>query len=102
MEKNNQKNFESHFVLISHKTIDKIGISKALKLGVEKVLEKFGRKPDFVLLDGSLFAPKEYKQKTIIKGDEKVPLISAGSIIAKVSKRQSYDEYAQKISRVLF
>ena len=66
--------------------IDKFGIRKAVIFGVEKVLEKFAQKPDFVLMDGSLFAPKEYNQETIIKGDEKVPLISAGSIIAKVSR----------------
>ena len=37
-------------------------------------------------MDGSLYAPEEYRQETIIKGDEKIPLISAGSIIAKVSR----------------
>ena len=70
---------------MSNEAIDKFGIRKAVIFGVEKVLEKFSRKPDLVLMDGSLFA-KEYKQETIIKGDEKVPLISAGSIIAKVSR----------------
>ena len=66
--------------------IDNFGIRKAVIFGVEKVLEKFSQKPDMVLMDGSLFAPEKYKQETIIKGDEKVPLISAGSIIAKVSR----------------
>ena len=56
------------------------------KDGAEAVEQCARRKPDLVLMDGSLFAPKEYKQETIIKGDEKVPLISAGSIIAKVSR----------------
>lgn len=79
-----KRNFECHCVFISHKTIDKINIHKATLLGVEKVLKKFSKKPDLVLLDGSLYAPKEYKQKTIIKGDEKIPSISAASIIAKV------------------
>ena len=87
---------------MSNEAIDKFGIRKAVIFGVEKVLEKFSRKPDLVLMDGSLFAPKEYKQETIIKGDEKVPLISAGSIIAQGFKRHGYGEYAQKISRVLF
>ena len=92
--------FECHHVFVSHEAIDKFGIRKAVIFGVEKVLEKFSRKPDLVLMDGSLFAPKEYKQETIIKGDEKVPLISAGSIIAKVSRdrvmmnmRKKYPEY---------
>ena len=81
-----KKNFESHYVFISHSVIDKIGMGQALKLGVEKVLEKFSRKPGLVLMDGSLKAPKEYRQQTIIKGDEKVPLISAASIVAKVAR----------------
>ena len=81
-----KKNFECHCVFIGHKTIDKINIHKATLLGVEKVLKKFKRKLDLVLMDGSLRAPKEYKQKTIIKGDEKISLISAASIIAKVSR----------------
>jgi ribonuclease HII len=37
-------------------------------------------------MDGGLKAPKKYKQKTIIKGDEKISLIAAASIIAKVSR----------------
>lgn len=95
-----KKNFECHCVFISHKTIDKINIHMATLLGVEKVLKKFKKNPKLVLLDGSLHAPKEYKQKTIIKGDEKISLISAASIIAKVSRdkkmaglHKKYPEY---------
>ena len=91
---------ECHHVFVSNEAIDKFGIRKAVLYGVEKVLEKFSRQPDFVLLDGSLYAPGKYKQETIIKGDEKVPLIAAGSIIAKVSRdrvmmnmHKKYPEY---------
>lgn len=94
------KDFECHNVFVSNEMIDKFGIRKAVIFGVEKVLEKFSQKPDLVLMDGSLKAPEEYKQETIIKGDEKIPLISAGSIIAKVSRdrvmmnmHKKYPEY---------
>ena len=94
------KEFECHHVFVSHEIIDKFGIRKAVIFGVEKVLEKFSRKPDLVLMDGALYAPEEYRQETIIKGDEKIPLISAGSIIAKVSRdrvmmnmHKKYPEY---------
>ena len=94
------KEFECHHVFVSNEMIDNFGIRKAVIFGVEKVLEKFSQKPDMVLMDGSLFAPEKYKQETIIKGDEKVPLISAGSIIAKVSRdrvmmnmHKKYPEY---------
>src|SRR3989344_3185800 len=73
--------------------IDKIGITAAARLAVGRCLRKLISKHEFrnsnfgfrILLDGSLYAPKNYlNQKTIIKGDEKVPLIAAASIAAKV------------------
>ena len=92
--------FECHHIFVSNEAIDKFGIRKAVIFGAEKVLEKFSRQPDFVLLDGSLYAPGKYNQETIIKGDEKIPLIAAGSIVAKVSRdrvminmHQKYPEY---------
>lgn len=96
------KNFEAHYVFISHKTIDKIGIGKSLKLGVKKVLNKFSQKPYLVLLDGSLSAPKKYKQKTIIKGDEKIPFISAASIIAKTARDKKMISLHKKYPRYGF
>ncbi len=84
------RRIECHSVLIGPKIIDKIGISRATKIAVARVLRKFSfiQRPrgSLVLLDGSLFAPKHYNQKTIIKGDEKVPLIAAASIIAKTTR----------------
>ena len=92
--------FECHHIFVSNEAIDKFGIRKAVIFGAEKVLEKFHRQPDLVLLDGSLYAPEKYNQETIIKGDEKIPLIAAGSIIAKVSRdrvmmnmHKKYPEY---------
>jgi len=79
-------NFECNTASVSNHIIDKIGIQKAVLLGVKRVLSKMKIKPDMVLLDGLLKAPSRYKQETIIKGDEKVSIISASSIIAKVSR----------------
>ena len=81
-----KNNFEYKCSMVSSRVIDKIGIQKATELAVTRALKKLSGKPDLVLLDGALFAPKNYNQKTIIKGDEKVPLISAASIVAKVSR----------------
>ena len=72
---------------ISPKVIDKINIARAANLGAMMVFNRLsGGKNCYALLDGSLYLPKNIPQKTIIKGDEKIPAISAASVIAKVSR----------------
>ncbi len=73
----------------SNKVIDKFGIVQAVSQCIKNCLGKFEAPIDecYVLLDGSLYAPKIYKnQETIIKGDEKEPLIAMASIAAKISR----------------
>ncbi len=95
-------NFECHCAMIGSRIIDKVGISKAAKLAVAKVLKKFPKKPDLVLLDGALFAPKNYCQQTIIKGDEKIPLISAASIVAKEARDVKMLRFHKKFPKYCF
>lgn len=67
--------------------VDRFGISAAARLAVGRCLKKLKiRNKNYkILLDGSLYAPKTYlNQKTIIRGDEKIPLIAAASIFAKI------------------
>lgn len=77
---------------VSPKHIDKQGIApsirKALALALEKVsVLDDGKSDTYVLLDGGLSAPSEYKyQKTIIRGDEKILAIALASIVAKVTR----------------
>jgi ribonuclease HII len=89
LKKLEKSNLKFYTVFISNKIIDQKGMSFAIKIGVEKLLKKIKKKPDLVLLDGRLKAPKIFRQKTIIKGDEKNPFIAAASIYAKV-KRDFY------------
>ena len=55
-----------------------------------------------LLLDGSLYAPPEYPQKTIIKGDEKIPIIAAASVIAKVTRDRKMIRLAKKFPKYSF
>jgi len=74
---------------ISAAEIDAKGISYCLRQAIQTGLTELGVKPTEVeiRLDGALKAPKEFlNQKTIIRGDEKEPIISAASIIAKVHR----------------
>ncbi len=86
-----------HVALISEKVIDKHGITYAIRLGITQGLEKLSiKKSAQIFLDGSLKAPTEFKnQKTIIKGDEKIAVISLASICAKVTR----DRHMVKISK---
>lgn len=75
--------------LVGKKIIDKQGIVPAVKIGIRRCLNRLKLNPDQcrVLLDGSLKAPKIYRnQKTIIRGDETVPIITLASIVAKVTR----------------
>ena len=88
-EKFKDSDLNFYCVFINNHFIDKYGMSKALKEGVKRLLKKIDKKIDLVLLDGGLKAPEKYNQKTIIRGDDKIPFISAASIYAKV-KRDLY------------
>ena len=70
------------------KTIDRINIAAAANLGVLRVYQKIvsGGEARVALLDAGLKLPSHIFQRAIIKGDEKIPLIAAASIIAKVTR----------------
>jgi ribonuclease HII len=73
--------------MVSHTVIDTKGLTYATRLGVKRALKKLEIKKNvLVLLDGSLYAPKEYKQKTIIGGDDTYKIIGLASIVAKVKR----------------
>ncbi len=81
------------------KYIDTYGIVPAIKNALCTALYKIN--PDKshtkILLDGSLYAPDEYKnQKTIIKGDLTEPVISLASIAAKVTRDKIMYEMAKQ------
>ncbi len=85
--------FASAVSSVGPATIDRIGITAALEKAVSGVLKNLGRKTKrniasaaFVYLDGSLHAPPEFAQETVIGGDERIPIVSAASIIAKVAR----------------
>ncbi len=70
----------------SAEAIDREGIVPAVRKALDRGVNALA--PDASLvhiqLDGSLRAPAEYSQETIIGGDATVPIISLASIVAKV------------------
>jgi len=74
---------------VSAAVVDKIGIAAAVKRAITRALSRLPAKPAAcrVLLDGGISAPAGFKdQKTIIRGDEKEPIIALASVVAKVRR----------------
>ena len=69
------------------KEIDKINILQASLLAMKRAIKKLKKKPSEVLIDGNKIPDlKNYNLRAIVKGDQKIPSISAASIIAKVTR----------------
>lgn len=72
---------------VSKNEIDKKNILQASLLAMKKAIQKLKKKPSLILVDGNKIPiMKNYKIKAIVKGDTKIPAISAASIIAKVAR----------------
>ena len=71
----------------SIKEIERQNILQASLLAMKRAIKKLEKKPTHVLIDGNKIPELEnYNLKSVIKGDKKIPSISAASIIAKVSR----------------
>ena len=81
----------------SVKEIEKINILKASLLAMKRAVLKLKKKPAIILIDGNKVPEiKSYKLKSIIKGDQKIPSISAASIIAKVTRDKMITSLGKK------
>ena len=75
-----------------------LNILQASLLSMKRAIERLTVKPGLTLIDGN-FAPKGLKNyKTIINGDEKIKVISAASIIAKVYRDKFMIRLSKKFS----
>ena len=75
-----------------------LNILQASLLAMKRAIERLAVKPGLTLIDGN-FAPKGLKNyKTIINGDEKIKVISAASIVAKVYRDTFMIKLSEKFS----
>ena len=81
----------------SVKEIERINILNASLLAMKRAIKKLKKKPDLVMIDGNKLPQiKNYNLKSVIKGDQKIPSISAASIIAKVTRDKMITNLGKK------
>ena len=75
-----------------------LNILQASLLSMKRAIERLSIRPGLILIDGN-FAPKGLKNyKTIVNGDEKIKVISAASIVAKVYRDRFMIKLSEKFS----
>ena len=100
LEKYIKKNSHWSIGSASLKEIEKLNILNASLLAMKRAIKKLKKKPMQVLIDGNKVPKiKNYNLKYVIKGDEKIPEISAASIIAKVSRDRLIKKMSKKYIR---
>lgn len=67
--------------------IDTLGITIAIRRGIERALGELDPAPDHALTDGHAFG-LDLTETNVLKGDSKVAAIAAASIVAKVARDQ--------------
>ena len=78
--------------------IERVNILNASLLAMKRAIKKLKKKPSLILIDGNKLPKiKNYKLRSIIKGDQKIPSISAASIIAKVARDKMITNLGKKI-----
>ena len=64
--------------------IDSYNILQATMMAMVRAVDGLSICPEYVAVDGNRMPPWNYNGETVVKGDDKVPAISAASILAKV------------------
>jgi ribonuclease HII len=82
--------------------IDELNILQATMLAMRRAVEGLRLKPVKVLVDGNRIPVLDVLAEAIVKGDAKVPAISAASILAKVHRDRWCAEYHQQFPQYGF
>lgn len=82
--------------IVTRIEIDNFGLGKALKLSYKRAIDGLKVKPQYVLIDGIGKYDMPCKYGTVKKGDTKIRVIAAASVIAKVVRDIIMDAYSLK------
>lgn len=85
----------------SEEEIDRLNILQATMLAMRRAVEGLKITPSLALIDGNRCPVMSVRSEAIVKGDDKVPAISAASILAKTARdhllaklHEQYPQYA--------
>ena len=99
----NEPKIEWRVSFVWSRVIDRINIWQATLLAWQRSLKKLNPQPDFLFLDGKMGIPcLKIAQRPIIKGDQKIFLLSLASIMAKVSRDRLMKKLDKKFPRYGF
>ncbi len=73
--------------------IDAFNVLRATHLAMVRAVAALKIKPDIALIDGNKLPPLAIPTRAIVKGDAKIPVISAASILAKVARDEALLKY---------
>ncbi len=82
--------------------IDALNILQATMLAMRRAVMGLRLPPKLVLVDGNRLPVLDVRAEAIVKGDDKVPAISAASILAKVSRDRWCQDYHQQFPQYGF
>lgn len=75
--------------------VDSLNILQATLLAMQRAILKLKITPDHILIDGTHAPYLPHSKECIIKGDLLIPAISAASILAKVTRDEIMQHYAE-------
>ena len=76
--------------------IDSMNILEATLLAMKRAVLGLSIRPTILLIDGNRMPHMPYRIRTIIKGDDRIPEISAASILAKTAHDALFERYAKE------
>lgn len=77
--------------------IDRLGITTAVKMAMERALQQISIRYDEIIIDGHINFLEHYPEsKALIKADDSIPSVSAASIVAKVARDKFMSEITDK------
>ncbi len=86
----------------SEEEIDELNILQATMLAMRRAVEGLRQQPTLALIDGNRCPVMPVRSEAVVKGDDKVPAISAASILAKTARDAALAELHRQYPHYAF